>query len=384
MQTPYDGTSVFTAKANGEALSGNRSFSAFGMAAASGTGMAKAHLSAEPLVGSNGDVNGYSVQDFMKNLGHLLTAGSSGLIQEHKAIAHVELQERAEKRAALASALKSTDAATQQALAEVIGEQVYVTLGRSGFARKFLTVKPLAFGDVHRIPVIQPDVLSYFSSENSDVPSSQIRQPVVVPTPFQLGARVLIDIMELAVAPVDLLDIKYNQALEQMLVGEDRQFIKYANIASSGYNEQVLFSTLTPTVLASIRNQIDTQGGIPVGGALISADIWADIISESEFQNFYSPVEKHEIVLTGRLGTIMGLDLVTDGFRIPNLKVLPQGTVYVFGIPDTLGQIGQYDQMQVTAIDQGVIGINKRGWNLVNIIDLSIVNARAVVLGSRI
>lgn len=385
MKTPYDGNQIFTATANQEPLSGNRKFSALEAHKQSGVhGVSTAGLSAEPFVGSDGNVNGSTVRDFMKNLGAMMTAASQGLVTEQHATAKAELAAKAEQKSALAGALRSDDVATQTALAEVIGDQIFETLGRSGFSRKFLQTKPLAYGDVHRIPVIRPDVVAYYSSDNAEVPASQIRQNYILPTPFTVNARVLIDILELATSPVDLLDVKYNQALERILVGEDRYFKKYADIASTGYNEQVYFSTLTPTVLSSIRNQIDTQGGIPVGGSLVSADIWADIASESEFQNFYSPIEKHEIVLTGRLGTLMGMDLVTDGFRIPNLKVLDQGSVYVFGIPDTLGVIGQYDQLKVTAIDQAVLGSTKKGWMLTNVIDMAFANARAVVRGQRI
>lgn len=382
MKTPYDGNASFVT-ANAEPLAGNSNFSPFGLARAAGS--ATAGLSREPIVGANGGINGYTTADFMKNMAALMAAASSGqVLEESRVTAKAELQDRLSKREALASAMTSSEQATQQALAEVIGEQIYETLGRSGFARKFLTTKPLGRGETHRIPVITPDVTSYFSTENADVPASQIRQNVIYPKPFAVNSFVLVDQMELMISPVDLLDIKYNQALEQILVGEDRVFVKFADAASVGYNEPVYFSTMTPTVMASIRNQIDTQGGIPVGGMLMSADIWADVISEAEFQSFYSPVEKHEIVLTGRLGTLMGMDIVTDGFRIPNLKVLPQGSMYVFGIPDTLGQIGQYEQMSVTAVDQNVIGKPKKGWMLSNVIDMTFANARAVVKATRI
>lgn len=381
MKTPYDGQFVTTA--NAEPLAGNSNFSPYGLAKSAGK--ATAGLSREPIVGSNGSINGFNMADFMKNMGALMAAASSGqVVEEQKAHARATLQEKLGKKEALASAINSSDTATQQALAEVVGDTVYETLGRSGFARKFMTIKPLARTETHRVPVVTPDVTSFISTENSDIPASQIRQNVLYPKPFVTSARVLIDILELMISPVDLLDIKYNQALEQVLVGEDRAFLKFVEAAAPVHNEPVYFTTLTPTVLASVRNQIDTQGGIPVGGMLMAADIWADIISESEFQNFYSPVEKHEIVLTGRLGTLMGMDIVTDGFRIPNLKVLPQGGLYVFGIPDTLGQIGQYEQMQVTAIDQGVIGVNKKGWLLNNVIDMCVGNARAVVKAARI
>lgn len=387
MKTPYDGaSSTFVSTANHEPLPGNRAFSPMGMHKASGIhGVSTAGFSNEPLVGADGSVNASNLGEFMRNIGSMMQAVASGKIADISAVtARQELQAKAEKQAALANAMTSSDATVQKALAEVIGDQIYETLGRSGFARKFLTTKPLGMGDTHKIPVITPDVTSYYTSGNSDVPASQIRQNYIYPKMFELQSKVLINNIELASSPVELLDIKYNQALEQMLVGEDRVFKIFADEASTAHNEQVFFSTLTPTILASIRTQVDTQGGIPVNGTLISADIWADIISESEFQNFYSPVEKHEIVLTGRLGTLMGMDIVTDGFRIPTLKVLDQGSVYVFGVPDTLGQIGQYGQMQVTAIDQGVIGQAKKGWMLYNVIDMTIANSRAVVKGQRV
>ena len=273
MKTPYDGGQTFVATANMEPVSGNRGFSPFGLAKAEGK--ATAGLSADPLVGSNGSINGANMGEFMRNLNTLMAAASSGKVQDlSAATAKAELAEKLEQRQVLANAMTSGDTATQQALAEVIGEQVYETLGRAGFSRKFLSVKPLARGGApHVIPVITPDVVSYTTTENSNVPFSQIRQNVIYPKPRVISASVLIDQMELTISPVDLLDIKYNQALEQILVGEDRLFKKFADIASTGYNENVFFSTLTPTVLASIRNQIDTQGGIPVGGTLISADI---------------------------------------------------------------------------------------------------------------
>lgn len=383
MRTPYDGAkSTFVATANHEPLAGNKSFSPFGIAAKQGR--AHAGLSHEPLVGSNGEFNAGNRKEVMQAIATLMGAASRGEVKEVTASVKQEHAAKLERRQALASTMLSTDAGAQQALAEVVGESVYETLGRAGFARKFLQTAPLAQGDFHRIPVISPDVTVFFSTENINVPAQQIRQKVVEPRPFVLSNNVLIDNLELTISPVDLLDIKYNQALEQQLVGEDRYLTGLFDLAASEYNEPVYFSTLTPTVLASLRNQIDVQGGIPVGGLLVAADLWADIISDSEFQNFYSPIEKHEIVMTGRLGTLMGMDIVTDGFRIKNLQVLQPGTAYVLGIPDLLGVIGQYGEMSVTAIDRRVVGESTRGWFIENTIDMTVLNSRAVVKGQRL
>jgi hypothetical protein len=377
MHTPYDGPSTFLATANQEPLAGNRGFSPAGL-------LGSSRVSAMPVVAADGSINGYNVAEVMQNIGLLMSQASAGGIQEAKASARQNMESKLAKRQALAAAMHSRDKDTQEALAEVMGEMVYETLGRAGFSRKFLTVKPIANGTVHQIPVIVPDVTSVFTTENANVPASQIRGKYIQPKPFAIDVNVLIDEMEIATSPVDLLDIKYNQALEQGLVGEDRVFVRLADAASKIHNVPVFFDTLSPTILTSVRTQIDTQGGIPVGGMLISADIWADIIAETEFQNFYSPIEKHEIVLSGRLGTLMGMDIVTDGFRIPNLKVLNQGTLFVFGVPDTLGELGQYGQMTATAVDRKQIGEAKRGWFLQNILDMTIANTRAVVKAQRI
>lgn len=382
MQTPYDG-STFLATANQEPLSGNRSFSPYGLAVRSGA-TASSRLSQEPLIGSNGEFNAGSRKEVMQAIATLMGAASRGEVKEVVASEKANLQAKLERKQALASTMLSTDAATQTALAEVVGESVYETLGRAGFARKFLQTAPLQQGDFHRVPVITPDITTFYSTENINVPASQIRGKVVEPKPFVISNNVLIDNLELTISPVDLLDIKYNQALEQQLRGEDIYLTKLLDLSASEYNEPVYFSTLTPTVLASLRNQIDTQGGIPVGGLLLAADLWADIISDSEFQNFYSPIEKHEIVLTGRLGTLMGMDIVTDGFRIKNLQVLKPGSSYVLGIPDLLGVVGQYGELTVTAIDRRVVGESKRGWFIENTIDMTVLNSRAVVKGQRL
>lgn len=377
MQTPYDGSSVFVSTANMEPLAGNRGFSPAGL-----LGTTKA--SAMPVVAADGSINAANNAEMMKNMLLLMAQASAGGIQEVRASAKQDINQKLEKRQALAAAMHSRDKDTQEALAEVMGEMVFETLGRAGFSRKFLTVKPITPGAVHQIPVIVPDVTAIFSTENLNAPASQIRGKVIQPKPFSIDVNVLIDEMEIATSPVDLLDLKYNQALEQGLVGEDRVFVRLADAASKVHNTPVFFDTLSPTILASVRTQMDTQGGIPVGGMLISADIWADIIAETEFQNTYSPIEKHEIVLSGRLGQLMGMDIVTDGFRIPNLKVLGQGTLYVFGVPDTLGEIGQYGQMTATAVDRKTVGEAKRGWFLQNIMDMTIANSRAVVKAQRI
>jgi hypothetical protein len=35
---------------------------------------------------------------------------------------------------------------------------------------------------------------------------------------------------------------------------------------------------------------------------------------ETDFSSWFDPVHKHELVLEGKLGTILGMEILTDGF----------------------------------------------------------------------
>jgi hypothetical protein len=76
MQTPYDG-STFLATANQEPLSGNRSFSPYGLAVRSGA-TASSRYSQEPLIGSNGEFNAGSRKEVMQAIATLMGAAWRG------------------------------------------------------------------------------------------------------------------------------------------------------------------------------------------------------------------------------------------------------------------------------------------------------------------
>src|SRR5574343_161047 len=111
------------------------------------------------------------------------------------------------------------------------------------------------------------------------------------------------------------------------MCGEDRVFRKLTHSASSSLNTPFAFSDFTPTVCSTMKTEIQSNGGIPVTSMLISFDIWNDIASQPEFIAWYSEIAKHEIVLEGNLGSLMGMNIITDSYRIETLRVLPSNTV---------------------------------------------------------
>ena len=117
--------------------------------------------------------------------------------------------------------------------------------------------------------------------------------------------------------------------------------------------------------------------------AVISFDLWNDIVAEPEFTAWYSELEKHELAMEGSLGKLMGVEIITDGYRLPQLKGLDQGQIYMTSSPATLGVISQLGDLNVKPIDQYSIGNAKRGWYMSQTEAMALVNPKAIIRGQK-
>lgn len=368
------------AVANGEELPGNKTIT-FKRVRQSGTvedtGMPLVSASAS----GSSDINAHNQKELLQAITQLMQANSKGQITQASASAK---QDRLDKKEALASAYADKSGETWMALGETIGDEVVETLGREGFARKLLQFKPLSQGERNQVRVRVRDTQGFVATSDPRVVASVVRQPFIYPPNFYLIANILMEEMEIQMDTGDLLDDRYNDGLEQLMVQEDKVFKNLADTASSAVNERFFFTSFTPTVYQSMKTAIASHGGQSIANMLISYDIWNDIVAEPEFTAWYSEIAKHELVLTGNLGVLGGVNIITDGYRIPTLKVLDQGQVYFFGAPETLGQIGQLGELSVKPIDKANDGKPQRGWFMQQIESMCIGNARAVVRGDRI
>ena len=81
--------------------------------------------------------------------------------------------------------------------------------------------------------------------------------------------------------------------------------------------------------------------------------------------------------------SILGVNIVTDGFREPHLKVLNRGEVYILGQPGELGGITSRGDL----ITEPTRGYNHaepwRGWFMSRLRSMVVANSRAVVRGQR-
>lgn len=60
------------------------------------------------------------------------------------------------------------------------------------------------------------------------------------------------------------------------------------------FNTPISFSSFTPQVLATMFTNV-SRWGTQAATCVLAWDLWADIISNTDFVNWFDPVLKHEL-----------------------------------------------------------------------------------------
>lgn len=342
-----------------------------GVRTASGTRMSNG-----PAYGANGELNASSTQELMQVIGNVLQ-------QSRTDVKTASVADANQRLATLREAYYDKSGSKFQVLGEVISEEIWETLGREGFSRRLLAVTPLSKGQTGRVKVRRKDVLAFQVTSDVKIREQRIRQTWVYPAEFYLAANILIEDKEIEQASTDILDEKFQDGLEAILRREDVLTRALLNRAATTFNDLVLFTTFNPSVLTTLRTQVN-RWGTNAATMVIAWDIWDDIIADADFVAWWDQVHKHELILEGRLGSMLGMEIITDGFRYETLQVLQPGEVYVTASPVTLGTITQRKELDSRAIDQYNLGRPARGWFMEQIQGQVIVNGRACDRGIRV
>lgn len=324
----------------------------------------------------NGEINAYDKKDLLTKVMALSHATSQGEVKEQ--------HEFASKRAELVeAAMADKTGETWRVVGEVLGDEILETMGRDGFLKKVLMRKDLKKGEIGRLRLRKKDVLAFIATSDSGTVSSQVNQSYLMPDEFYLKSHILIEDRELEQSPGDLLDDKYIDGLEQMMVKEDQVLKSLLDVAAPAYNDVVGFTTFTPAVFAQARTALQSWGN-PCATGIISIDLLNDVLADPEFSTYFDPVTKREIIMSGSLGSFYGVNLITDGFRYETLRVLNSGEFYFLSAPNVLGAQTVRKDLTTAPINLYLVGKPERGWFMQKIMGMAIGNARAVVKGVRL
>jgi hypothetical protein len=334
----------------------------------------------ERFVGSNGHINASSDKDLTKQVAAFLKMVSeSGAVTPE--VAASREQAAAARRASLEMAFTSQEA--HRELGEVVAEELYQAANREGFMRRFLARQDIKQGQFPYVKMRMKNNVATIATSPVQVQSQLIRDNTYTPPEFYIVSRPFVEEREIQQSPGDVLDEKFQEAQEGIMVAEDRLWRNMAVSTVNMANPLTQFiGTMTAGGLMTLRNQV-SRWNIPVTSFLIANDVWTDIVSDASFQAVIDQVSKYELLMTGQLGEMFGMGILSDAYRHPEQKVLSQGEMFAIGDPINHGQYTDRGGVTSQPTDITTEKIPGRGWAFSELMSMVIANARSVARATR-
>lgn len=342
------------------------------------SGEARSKGGGSRLVSNDGHVNGSSKADLLSNLVFLSQEIASGRFDG----AVEEVASAEEHRAELCAAHAAGGAAWAE-LGSGISADITEAVGRQGFMRRLLARGDVAQGSIPRVRTRIRHTEAVVATGPSAVQTQWIRDGYVMPEEFNVQGRLAVEDRELAQGSGDIMTERYNEGLEAFMVQEDRTLLKQLALAATIYNSATTFSgAFSPANISAIQYEVSSWS-IPVSSMLMSHDLLQDLQSAGAWANYLEPVSKLEINLTGRLATLYGVELLTDGFRQTRLRVMPNGTIYCVTAPEMLGAYTDRGPIQATPLDASHLGVPGKGWHMSELISQAVSSPKGVSVARR-
>jgi hypothetical protein len=331
----------------------------------------------ERLIGSNGELNANSVPELLKAIASLAEATRDGSVGTEKEVASAQ----SHKEMVLAA---FDDPEELSALGDMLAESLTITSNRDGFMRRLLREQDVVQGARPEARLNTKNVSASIATGPVQTQTQIVRDNDIFPPEFYITARPFIEERDIARSSSDLLEEKYVDALEAIMVQEDRTWKQAAdNVVGLDNPHLNIAGSFTPSSFAAMVNSV-SRWGITPAAALLASDLWTDITSNSDWHTIIDPVAQHELLMTGKLGVVHGVSLITDQYRHQQHKVLNGGDIYVVGAPDQHGQYTDRGGVQSKPIDETQERIPGRGWAMSELVSIAIINSRSVARGRRV
>lgn len=329
---------------------------------------------------STGEFNANDKKDLIRSISKMFESMSGGEIR-HNVAAEKAADLEARREVVVAA---YADPEKWSALGADLAVQIQEQRNREGFLRRVAVGQDLKQGQLPRINVPMWDAMAVVATGPANVQFQLVRNKQFFPAEFEVVANLRCDRLEMEQVGGDILDNLYNQGLDSIMVKEDQLWKKAADLTVGVVNPlNYIGGQLTPQILATIRQAV-TDWNLPATTALISNDFWSDIIGNADFAQMLDPVTKYDLVMNGELGTLVGLSLLTDGFRQPNQKVLNRGEIYVLSTPEHHGCYSDRGGVRSEPTTGADSGSTSRGWLMSEILSFTLANPRSVSKGRRV
>lgn len=340
------------------------------------------------LDAKTGEFNAHSTNELAQQIAELMKSVSTGKVVPVAQSALSSSAEYAklvqERREVLAAAYNDQTGEKWAALGASMAIQLQEQRNREGFMRRISVGQTLKQGEIARVSMTAWDSVAVVATSAINVGYQVVRHKIFQPEEFEINTNLRVEQLEIEQVSGDILEDVYTQGLDAIMVTEDRLWKKAADMTVGVVNPlQYISGSLSPGMLARVRNGV-TDWNLPATTALLSNDFWSDIIGSADFASFLDPVTKYDLAINGYLGTLAGLNLITDAFRQPNQKVLERGELYVIGTPENLAAYTDRGGIRATPTSGADQGNTTRGWLLSELLSFILANPRAVSKAKRI
>lgn len=336
----------------------------------------------ERFVGANGEINAGDKNDLLRNIGQALQVMASGQQIVTEAAALNASDRAKQNRELVEAAFQDND--RYKELGEVLAEELYVSANKQGFARQFMRRQELSQGQIPTARMEMKNVVAIAASSPTRVETQPVRDQWFYPPEFYISTRPFIEQRDIDRSNTDILQQKYLESMEGIMVAEDKVWLNLANQSVGIANEATsIAGTLTPLALARVRSNV-TRWRIPATALLLASDLWADIVGNQEFAVTIDPVAKHELFLEGELGQILGMKVYTDAYRHQSHHVLGAGEFWIVGEASQHGQYTDRGGVNSEPISGAQEKVPGRGWWMTESVSFVLANARSVAKAVRI
>lgn len=332
--------------------------------------------SSERLVGQNGEINASSKRDAFQQQLKLLAATASGDVTTEARM------ERAQRNREIVRAMFNSREVHRE-LGEVMAKDLYQTANRRGFSRKYLARQDLVPGQFPTVKMRLKDVVATYATSPTLTQHQIIRDKLFMPPEVIIDAKPFVEQREINTSVSDVLDEKYAEALEAIMVSEDRLWKNAADSLVGVDNDLTVISgTLTPLTLMEVRNNVG-RWDLPVPQLLMASDMYIDIVGDSTFIQAIEPVARHELIMTGELAVLYGMSITSDAYRHPEHRVMNQGEFYAISDPVTHGQYTDRGGIETEVLTGATEKVAGKGWWMWESYSLVIANSRSIAKGIR-
>jgi len=328
---------------------------------------------------TSGEFNAHNKKELMSLISNLVAeAHAENITAARETLTKEQVEERVEL---LSEALSDRTGQQFRVLGETMADTIEDHVYREGAIRKFIDEQELLAGQNAKVRVRKNWTKAVVMGQADFQPYlTAPREKYFFPPEYYVEATILVEDKDTSQTSGDLLTERLQDGQEQIQVQEDTVFKRMCDTAVTASSNQILFTRFDPGFFQTMKQMINCRG-IPVRNAWISGDLWDDIIAYDTFSNWFDPVSKHELIMTGTLGSILGVTLTTDAFVRHELRVLNSGEVYFLGDKATLGKLFIRQTLKSEPIDQYNLGRPVRGWYLSGIQACAVPNINAIARG---